>query len=146
MSNPASMIIAVGDDVRVHFHPPLPVRSFVEGTVSRVDETIPHGPLIVVDVSLQVILGKDAPIRRGHQEYILSGSWNDFPDQIEVLRQTLPTDQAPLSTLGQEVEENARHASIEHQQGIPEQLDRRSEHRENDRRSGFLAAFFGRSR
>ena len=64
MSENSSIKIAVGDSVRAHFHPPFPEKSFIEGTVIRIDEMFPDGPLIVVDVSHQVILGRPAPIRR----------------------------------------------------------------------------------
>jgi hypothetical protein len=35
--------VAVGDNVRVHFHPPAPMKSFSEGVVRRVDVTTQEG-------------------------------------------------------------------------------------------------------
>jgi hypothetical protein len=35
--------IAVGDQVRVHFHPPGPMRSYSEGVVRRVNVKTPAG-------------------------------------------------------------------------------------------------------
>ena len=35
----AEVKIAVGDEVRVHFHPPGAMKSYCEGVVSRVDVT-----------------------------------------------------------------------------------------------------------
>src|SRR4051794_13932529 len=84
MSDLSSIKIAVGDEVRVHFHPPFPMRSFIEGVVSRIDETVPQGPLIVVDVTRQILLDREVPIRRGHQDFILHERWNCFPEWIEV--------------------------------------------------------------
>jgi hypothetical protein len=52
--------VAVGDQVRVHFHPPNPMQSFCEGTVSRVDVIAPEGRFFVVDVTHEVILDRRA--------------------------------------------------------------------------------------
>jgi hypothetical protein len=45
------MKIAVGDEVRIHYHPPGSTKSFVEGVVSRVDVTTLRGRVFVVDVT-----------------------------------------------------------------------------------------------
>lgn len=107
MSKVPSITIAVGDDVRIHFHPPLPLKGFVEGTAVRV--------------------GRRDPIGRRHQEFVLFERWNDFPDQIEVLRLTTHGDQDSLSEAnGQNVQESSLEASTDNQQNTSEQLNRRS--------------------
>jgi hypothetical protein len=39
----AEVKIAVGDEVRVHFHAPGAMRSYCEGVVHRMDVTMPEG-------------------------------------------------------------------------------------------------------
>lgn len=143
----STLTVAVGDDVRVHFHPPLPVRSFVEGPVSRIDESVPQGPLIVVDVIHQVILGRELPLRRGHQEYILSARWQDFHDQIEVLHRAAPErDGPPAFRADQDVTTDRSPIPISKQPDISEMIHQEDQPQEVRRRSGVIAALFGRTR
>ncbi|MXQ14649.1 hypothetical protein [Microvirga makkahensis] len=148
MSETPPVKVVVGDKVRVHFHPPAPVKSFVEGAISRIDETVPHGPLIVVDVTHQVILGREAPIRLGHQDYILYERWNDFPEQIEVL----PTTDQEVSgelTSGPFARSEANEpgeAGIRGAENASAQLEVEVERYEPPRRSGLIAAIFKRQR
>jgi hypothetical protein len=79
------MRIVVGDQVRVHFHPPYPMQSFCEGTVSRVDGSASDGRFFVVDVTYEVILDREHPIRRGFRDFVRYECPNDFPGRIEVL-------------------------------------------------------------
>jgi hypothetical protein len=79
------MSIAVGDQVRVHFHPPAPMRSFLEGVVRRVDVPSPEGHVFVVEVTHEVILDHARPIRPGFRDYVRYEGRNDFPGRIEVL-------------------------------------------------------------
>ena len=53
--------VAVGDQIRVHFHPAGPWKSFSEGVVRRVDVTTPEGRFFVLEVRNEVIL--DQPHR-----------------------------------------------------------------------------------
>jgi hypothetical protein len=53
------MKIAIGDQVRVHFHPPGPMRSFCEGVVRRVDVTTPEERFFVVEVMYEIILDRE---------------------------------------------------------------------------------------
>jgi hypothetical protein len=82
------MKIAIGDQVRVHFHPPYPMQSFCEGRVSRVDGSAPEGRFFVVDVTHEVILDREHPIRRGFRDFVRYECPNDFPGRIEVLSTT----------------------------------------------------------
>jgi hypothetical protein len=147
MSEISSITIAVGDDVRAHFHPPFPEKSFIEGTVIRIDETFPDGPLIVVDVSHQVILGNPAPVRRGHQEYIMSKRWNDFPEQIEVLYKAAdPGPEGSPDPVDQDVPEVTSHGPMDEQTAYPEQTGSERQQHKPSQRSNFIAALFGRAR
>jgi hypothetical protein len=77
--------IAVGDQVRVHFHPPNPMKSFCEGVVSRVDVTTPEGRFFAVEVRHEVILDREHRIRPGFQDFVRYECRNDFPGRIEIL-------------------------------------------------------------
>ncbi|MGF9763208.1 hypothetical protein AAII07_49530 [Microvirga sp. 0TCS3.31] len=86
--------ITVGDEVRVHFHPPYPMQNFCEGTVSR------------VDVTHEVILDREHPIRRGFQDYVRYDSPNDFSGRIEVFstaEQATISEPLPTALEAQEV-------------------------------------------
>jgi hypothetical protein len=77
--------VAVGDRVRVHFHPPVPLRSFCEGVVSRVDVPTPDGRVFVVDVAYEVILDREHRITPGFPDYVKYECQNNFPSRIEIL-------------------------------------------------------------
>ena len=91
----AEVKIAVGDEVRVHFHPPGAMKSYCEGVVSRVDVTTPEGRFFVVEVRNEVILDQPHRIRPGFPDFVRYECQNDFPGRIEL-----------LSTAGQDVERN----------------------------------------
>jgi hypothetical protein len=71
MSETLPMNIAVGDEVRVHFHPPAPWKSFSEGVVRRVDVTTEAGRFFVLEVAHEVILDREHRIRPDFPDYIL---------------------------------------------------------------------------
>src|SRR4029078_1535736 len=77
--------IAMGDEVRVHFHPPGPMKSFTEGVVSRVNVTTPEGRFFVVEVTHEVLLDREHRIRRGFPDFVRYECRNAFPGRIEVL-------------------------------------------------------------
>jgi hypothetical protein len=77
--------IVVGDEVRVHFHPPGSMRSFSEGVVRRVDVTTPQGRFFVIEVAHEVLLDREHRIRPGFEDYVLYECPNDFPGRIELL-------------------------------------------------------------
>ena len=106
MAETSVMKIAVGDQVRVHFHPPNPMRSFCEGTVSRVDVSVPEGRFFVVDVTHEVILDRKHPIRRGFQDFVSYECQNEFPGRVEVLstaEQAMASEPLPPAPEVQEV-------------------------------------------
>ena len=84
MSEVAELEIAVGDQVRVHFHPPGWMRSFCEGMVSRVDVITPEGRFFAVEVTREVILDRKHNIS-GFEDYVRYECRNDFPGRIEIL-------------------------------------------------------------
>jgi hypothetical protein len=79
------MKIAVGDKVRVHFHPPGPWKSFSEGVVRRVDVTTSEGRFFVLEVQNEVLLDQPHRIRPDFHDYVRYEDRNDFPGRIEVL-------------------------------------------------------------
>ena len=85
MAEGAELEIAVGDQVRVHFHPPGSMISFCEVVVSRVDVTTPEGRFFVVEVTREVILDHEHRIRPGFEDYVRYECQNDFPGRVEVL-------------------------------------------------------------
>ncbi len=80
--------VAVGDSVRVHFHPPGPMKSFCDGVVSRVDVITPEGRSFVVEVTHEVILDREHRISSGFKDYVRYECRNDFPGRIEILSPT----------------------------------------------------------
>ncbi|EIM30841.1 hypothetical protein [Microvirga lotononidis] len=85
MSETLPMKIAVGDEVRVHFHPPGSWKSFSEGVVRRVDVTTPEGRFFVLEVRNEVLLDRPHRIRPDFHDYVPYEGRSDFPGRIEVL-------------------------------------------------------------
>jgi hypothetical protein len=85
MIEEAASRVRVGDKVRVQYHPPGQVMSFVEGVVSRVDVTTTRGPGFLIDISRDVFLGREQPVKPGYEHYVLYERLEDTPGQVEVL-------------------------------------------------------------
>jgi hypothetical protein len=164
MAETSVMKIAVGDQVRVHFHPPYPMQSFCEGTVSRVDVTTREGRFFVVDVMHEVILDQEHSIRRGFQDFVRYECPNDFSGRIEVLStpekimvsEPLPTapeaqeviDQGadePLST-ELDVHSGPEIARIPEAETRAEEVPVDVEPQPANKQSGLLATLFGRKK
>jgi hypothetical protein len=138
------MKLAVGDEVRVHFHPPGQMTSFVEGVVSRVDVALPQGRLFVVDVTHEVILDREHPIQSSFQDYVRYECQDDFPGRIEVLstpKQNVAREPAPV-LLAEVIREE--HASETETSDARFQVE--VEHQEVSRRGGLIAVLFGRQK
>jgi hypothetical protein len=106
MSEVVTTEIAVGDQVRVHFHPPNPMKSFCDGVVRRVDVAAPEGRFFVVEVTHEVILDREHPVRRGFRDFVRYECHNDFPGRIEVLstaEQTTVSEPLPMTPEAQDV-------------------------------------------
>jgi hypothetical protein len=82
--------IAVGDEVRVHFHPPGPWRSFSEGVVKQVNVITPEGRFFVLEVRNEVLFDKPHRIMPNFRDYIRYECRNDFSGRIEVLTTAEP--------------------------------------------------------
>jgi hypothetical protein len=85
MSEAETMRLAVGDEVRVHFHPPGSWKSFSEGVIRRVDVTTPAGRFFVLEVRNEILLDQPHRVRRDFHDYVPYECRNDFPGRIEVL-------------------------------------------------------------
>ncbi|MBM6583459.1 hypothetical protein ILT44_24980 [Microvirga sp. BT689] len=113
MSETLAMKIAVGDEVRVHFHPPGSWKSFFEGVVRRADVTSAEGRFFAVEVTHEVILDREHRIRPGFQDYVRYECRNDFPGRIEILsttgqimvREPVPTAPEARESIVQEVDD-----------------------------------------
>ncbi|MBM1169653.1 hypothetical protein [Microvirga arabica] len=156
--------VAVGDKVRVHFHPPGSLTSFLEGVVRRVDVTTPEGRFFVVEVTHEVILDQEHRVRPGFQDYVRYECPNDFPGRIEVLSATEENVEEPAlkpetGTVTEILREpqpeqsgepvSASQQLIEFQPvaeplSAPEPLKVKDEHRDGRRRGGLIATLFGR--
>jgi hypothetical protein len=164
MAETSVMKIAVGDQVRVHFHPPNPMRSFCEGTVSRVDVRAPGGRFFVIDVTHEVILDRKHPIRRGFQDFVSYECQNDFPGRVEVLStaeqamvsEPLPTAPEAREVIDQEADEplsaepDSRSGPKIEQTPEPETKSEETsfnvEPQPTHKQSGLLATLFGRKK
>ena len=85
MADGAALKVKAGDAVRVHYHPPGAVISFVEGVVSRVSVTTARGPGFLIDITRDVFLGGEQPVKPGYEHYVLYNQLEDFPEKVEVL-------------------------------------------------------------
>jgi hypothetical protein len=158
--------VAIGDQVRVHFHPPGSMKSFSEGVVRRVDVPPQEGRFFVVEITHEVILDREHRIRSGFQDYVRYEDPNDFPGRIEMLPATaevVEREPAPDPTLEERPEQAAQEADEQHTGELdihsePEteqklEADTNSEPASVDvepqpvrKQGGLLAALFGRKR
>ena len=121
MSEVMATAIAVGDQVRVHFHPPGAWRSFSEGVVRRVDVVTQAGRFFVFEDRHEVIVDREHRIRPNFQDYVRYECRNDFPGRIEI-----------LSTAEQDVERNPT------SDPLLEELSEEPEHAVDEQHSGEL--------
>jgi hypothetical protein len=87
MADGSAPRVKAGDAVRVHYHPPGQVVSFVEGVVSRVNVTSTRGPGFLIDITRDVFLGREQPVGPGYEHYVLYERLEDVSGQVEVLSQ-----------------------------------------------------------
>ena len=85
MAEGSAVRVKVGDEVRVHYHPPGPVTSFIEGVVSRVNVTTARGGGFLIDITRDVFLGREQPVKSGYEHYVLYKQLEHFPEKVEVL-------------------------------------------------------------
>jgi hypothetical protein len=82
MADGAALRVKAGDKVRVHYHPPGQVVSFVEGMVSRVNVTTTRGGGFLIDITRDVFLDREQPVSLGYEHYVLYERLEDFPGEI----------------------------------------------------------------
>ena len=133
-------------------------------TVSRVDGSAPEGRFFVVDVTHEVILDREHPIRRGFRDFVRYECPNDFPGRIEVLstaEQTTASEPLPTAPEAQEATDQGAdephsseldaHSGLEIEQ-IPEPETRFGENlvdvepRPANKQNSLLATLFGRKK
>ncbi len=85
MADASAMRITEGDEVRVHYHPPGPVMSFVEGVVRWVDMKPTGGGGFPIAITHDVLLGQEQPVTSSVQHYLPLDRFDDLPERIEVL-------------------------------------------------------------
>jgi hypothetical protein len=89
--DPSTLKVAVGDEVRVHYHPPGLRQSFAEGVVSRLEVITLRGRGFFIDITREVILGREQVVKSGYQNFVLYERPDDFPNRIEMLSQAEQT-------------------------------------------------------
>jgi hypothetical protein len=77
----------------VHYHPPGRVRSFVEGVVYRTEVSTLRGRVFVVEVTSEVVLDREQPVKPGYRNFVLNDRWEEFPGRIEILTEAERTDE-----------------------------------------------------
>jgi hypothetical protein len=164
MAEAKTMRLAVGDEVRVHFHPPGPWKSFSEGVIRRTDVTTAAGRFFVLEVRNEVLLDQPHRIRLNFHDYVQYECRNDFPGRIEVLA-TAEQDvekepaSAPLSVKAPEGsvraadEQHLRELDV-HSEPETERMPETEANSESDqvdvkpqpvrKQGGLLSALFGR--
>jgi hypothetical protein len=137
--------VAVGDKVRIHFHPPGSTRSFSEGVVRRVDVTAPQGRFFVVEVGHEVILDREHRIPPGFHDYVRYECQNEFPGRIEVLSDSPKEAEEPsvvnsVSRCQPEIEPPVE------AEPTPDLYQVEIELQPVRKRAGLMATLFGRNR
>ncbi len=167
MADDVTVSIKAGDEVRVHYHPPGQVMSFAEGVVSRVNVTTARGPGFLIDITREVFLGREQPVKPGYEHYVLYERPEDFPEKVEVLSQaqrefeghlengsepgvaqeieqepeaeTMPDPQPkPLTNAERDAEKPAPNLGAE-----PDGSQGQVEHQDGEKRGGRIVSIFG---
>jgi hypothetical protein len=141
--------ITEGAEVRVHYHPPGQVRSFVEGVVCRTEVSTLRGRAFVVDVTAEVVLDREQPVKPGYRNYVLYDRWEEFPGRIEVLSEAKPMDQAQFTAEPEpkplaEAEQNTEQGAMAEPDAKPDGSAVEVEVQDGHRRGSRVASIFGR--
>jgi hypothetical protein len=113
--------VAVGDEVRVHFHPPGPMKSFFEGVVRRAELAGSEGRFFTVEVTYEVILDREHRIRPGFHDYVHYECPSDFPGRIEILSTATQDEEAEPAPVHEAVpppKEAEQEANEQHPVGL----------------------------
>ena len=147
MPDVSAMRIATGDKVRVHYHPPGQRESFIEGVVSRVDVATRRGRVFVVDVTTDVILGREHSVRPGYQHYVLYERSDEFAGRIEMLSRAHHRPEPEVTPEPRLAAEPARDPEPEAEQGPdgePASEPERAENHNSRRLGNVVKVLFGR--
>ena len=137
--------VAVGDKVRIHFHPPGSMRSFSEGVVRRVDMTTPQGRFFVVEVTHEVILDREHHIEPGFQDYVRYECRNDFPGRLEVLSDS-PKEAEERLVVNLEPHQRCEIEPPVEAEPTPDLYQVEVEPQPVRKQAGLMATLFGRNR
>jgi hypothetical protein len=151
MADGPALSIKAGDKVRVQYHPPGRVRSFVEGVVSRTDVSTLRGRVFVVDVTSEVVLDREQPVKSGYQNYVLYERWEEFPGRIEVLSEAEQVDEAqstaePEPKPSVKGEQHTEQEPTSHRDAEADESQAEGEGQDGRRRGSLIASIFGRQR
>ena len=149
MTDASALRITEGDEVRVHYHPPGRVRSFVEGVVCRTEVSTLRGRVFVVDVSCEVVLDREQPVKPGYQNYVLYERWEEFPGRIEVLSDAKRVDET--KSMSEPEPKPPTEAEREGEEEMMPAFDAEAdgsevEGQDGRRRGSLIASIFGRQK
>ena len=145
MPDPSTLKVAVGDELRVHYHPPGMRQSFAEGVVSRLEVTTLRGRGFFIDLTREVILGREQVVKSGYQNFVLYERPDDFPNRIEMLSQAeQPVEATPEKEQPPVPEPQARAESATEDERLLEPEPDYEERQTSRRLGNVIAAVFGR--
>jgi hypothetical protein len=141
--------ITEGDKVRVHYHPPGRVSSFVEGVVRRTEVSTLRGRVFVVDVTSEVVLDREQPVRPGYQNYVLYERWEEFSGRIEILTEAERMDEdrstvEPEPKPPAEAEQNTEQGAMSDPDAEAKESPVEVESQDGQSRGGRIISMFGR--
>ena len=141
--------VRAGDEVRVHYHPPGRVRSFVEGVVRRTEVSTLRGRVFVVEVTYEVVLDREQPVKPGYRNYVLYDRWEEFPGRIEILTEAERTDKTGFTSEPEPkpLTEAERDGEQEMMPAFDAEADGSEvEGQDGRRRGSLIASIFGRQK
>jgi hypothetical protein len=151
MADTSALRVEVGDKVRVHYHPPGRVRSFVEGVVRRTEVSTLRGRVFVVAVTSEVVLDREQPVKPEYQNYVLYERWEEFPGRVEILTEAEQVDEVqstsepepkPLAEAEQNTEQESRPEPDAEADGLWVEVDSQDDQKRGSR----IISIFGRRR
>ena len=169
MADEVTVSIKAGDKVRVHYHPPGHVMSFAVGMVSRVNVTTTRGSGFLIDITREVFLGREQPVKPGYEHYVLYEQLEDSPEKVEVLSQVqrepegdtehrseADVEQQPETEIvgapepepkpQTEVGRDAEEETVPNTDREADESPIEVEHQDGQRRGGRIISIFGRRR
>ncbi len=148
MADGPAVTVKAGDKVQVQYHPPGRVRSLVEGVVCRTNVSTLRGRVFVVDVTFEVVLDREQPVKPGYQNYVLYERCEEFPGRIEVLSEAERVDEAaePEPKPRVKGEQHNEQEPIFDRDGEADESQAEGEGQSGGRRGSLIASIFGRQK